>query len=203
VIWDAASGRIIRRLGTPSSQVGDVRGDLIAWGDDVGPLHVTDLSTGVDRELSPSAGVRSFDVTTTRFAPDGHEIAVVESQSGAVVLGRSSLAAVLDVATGRVRVATAPVLQRPLTLLWSSDGRRLYASAYSRDAPTTVLAELVPSDGAARITRVSFGGIVGRGMALPRATARPLLEAPFGDAARCPPTTAFPNVAARPCAFSP
>jgi len=134
-VWDPLTGRVTCRPGHPGS-AGDralivaTHGDLLAWADHNGMLHLTATTSCADRAVSsvivgndrlvPSVEVASF-------SPDGRTLAVGADQqaSGGT---QTSVVFLVDVASAEASPipGSAGDIFPVDAVVWSPDGQRLF-----------------------------------------------------------------------------
>ena len=197
-LWNAASGQVTATLGSVPrlpTFVSDSHGDLLAWCETTCDLfHITRLAPSgpVDLPILPPHQT-TFDARAARFSPDGGLLAT--TGGGWITL--------VDTATGAPRnsfrtQAVAPSGLPPY-LEWSSDGKRLFFTAYSYVENTTTVGEYVLATGETHVTTLPFGGAL-QGTALSHHDARALC-ARTGAASACVPPTVQPSGRKSPCGF--
>jgi hypothetical protein len=155
VLWDAASGNIVRRL--PHDAVGDLgpsHGDLLAsCPRPCRSLRLTDVRSGARRDLPLPSGVR-FEVGLAAFSPDGRVLATP-------VTGRSHRLALIDVAGGGVRIVPGSRVPSGYTFVdWSADGREVFITGGERFRKRTIAAYRVGA-ARARVLDVDVGDFYG------------------------------------------
>ncbi len=197
-IWDARTGKIVRRIGGPGSLPGPAYGSTLAWSARCATgLELTSVADARTRHVPVPDGTAGFRSRDATFSPDGTRLAVpVEVDAGRtdVVIVDVGIAAI----TARLSGWSSPVV----SVAWSPDGKRLYVAPAAGVAPddsrlvvydvaTETQLDIGPQpNGAAKF--VVVGRDVTRGM-----LKHPSLVTP--DA--CRPPVMQPSGRTRACAF--
>jgi hypothetical protein len=127
IVWDPGSGRTVCSLGTAGEPVAG-SGDLLAWVEPQGRMHLTDVSSCQTRsveQLDPATYL-GFLGAAGAISPDGRTVAAyVALQTGG--LGEAFRLALVDVASGRVTVPNSPDRSATVEpIVWTADSQRVF-----------------------------------------------------------------------------
>ena len=127
IVWDPGSGRTVCSLGVAGEAIAG-SGDLLAWVEPKGGLHLTDVSSCQTRTVDrpDSATYLGFLGAAGAISPDGRTVAAyVALRTGR--LGEAFRLALVDVASGRVTVPRAPDRSaRVEPIIWTADSQRVF-----------------------------------------------------------------------------
>jgi len=191
-LWDAATNRIVRELGSQQTDALGDFGDLLAWCESgCNQLHLTNVS-GPDRVIAPPPGMAAFREQVS-FSPDGKMMAAVagpgapsptvppgpQAPPGAIVL--------VDTQSGATRWVSAATVASNSSLGWSPDGTRLFAASQSSGQDQMTLVEYHIASNQGETAILPFGTDTGSFVAVSQADGRYLLTTHLGLQATCGP----------------
>jgi hypothetical protein len=137
-LWDPATGRMVRRL--PDASSGPTYGNLLAWCDAEGMLHLSDV-TDTRRAVAaaPPEGLAAYDCAAGTFSPDGETLAVPAARQN-LITGARELALV-DVASGKATVVEgSDVPGGYIFTAWGSSGDEVFITGGQRREARTIVA---------------------------------------------------------------
>jgi WD40 repeat protein len=149
VAWSVVGHKAQCRVGGDGVYAGGlaVSGNLLAWSDNPAQVHITDMTTCVERWKVPvsSGADPSPSVPVGAFSPDGRTLALGGGSVDPVTL--------VDVASGAVTSAPTEYTAPVVALVWSADSSRLFWLAGLGGSAAALLTWHV-GDAAAEILRV-------------------------------------------------
>lgn len=125
-VWDPVTGEVLRRL--PGVFPVATYGNLLAWCADLcETLHVTDVVTGEQVEVSPPPGTYLFEPYLGAFSPDGTRIAVPVHTDRRPAIRRLQLGLV-DPRAGTATSVAGTAVEGYVFVDWSPSGETVFIS---------------------------------------------------------------------------
>jgi hypothetical protein len=198
-LWDAQTAKVTGRLGSRAAFVDDIHDRMLAWCEDLcATEHITQIG-GRDLTASVPTNAASFSARSARFSPDGRYLAAVAGPSGPISNDSLFEIVLIDTQTGASRIITPKNMRLDVSLAWSTDSQRLFFSPTAPVNTKITLGEYALPTHQLHIASVPFWGHLG--IAVPKPTARPLLNAPARPQNECPPPVQTTDGSTPTCAF--
>jgi hypothetical protein len=157
-VWDPLTGEVLRRL--PGVFPVATYGNLLAWCADLcETLHVTDVVTGEEVEVSPPPGTYRFEPYGGAFSPDGRMIAVPVHTDPRPTTRKLQLALV-DAGAGTAASVEGTAVEGYVFVDWSPSGNTVFISSGERFAERILIEYRLGADRATRL-RVEVGDFYG------------------------------------------
>jgi hypothetical protein len=126
-VWDPSTGDVVRRL--PGEFPIATYGDHLAWCADLClTLHVTNVVTGDEVEVSPPSGTYAFEPYIGAFSPDGRVIAVTVHADASLTTRELQLALV-DAGAGTTTLVQGTAVEGDVFVDWSPSGESVFISS--------------------------------------------------------------------------
>lgn len=156
-VWDPRTGEVIRRL--PGQFPVASYGNLLAWcADACGTLHLTNVVTGEEVEITPPPGTYGFQGYAGAFSPNGKSIAVpVYADSK---LTNHWQLGMVDVEAGTATRVEGTAVDGYVFVDWSPSGEMVFISSGQR-APERTIIEYRLSGDVARPLPIQVGDFYG------------------------------------------
>jgi hypothetical protein len=136
-LWDPMTEEVVRRL--PGQFPVASHGDQLAWcADPCETLHVTNVVTGSEVEVSPPLGTYRFEPYQGGFSPDGSQIAVLVHTDPKPTARKLQLALV-DAASGTPTLVEGTAAEGYAYVDWLPSGQAVFVTSGELSAQRTLI----------------------------------------------------------------